>query len=532
LSPGAVLGSPEHVEASPIATQPTIRRRFAFTVGANALRSLVSFTTSMLLARWLGPASYGSLAFLLGSFLALRSVMDMGASTAFFTFMSQRPRPKRFVSGYFRWLGVQLLVTLLIIGVLLPSPWVNSIWRGEARSLVILALVASFMQDNVWAVLQQAAESQRQTLKVQGIGVAVVSAHLLLVILLWATDRLRLSTVFALIALEYLLAGACAYKFCIARFAAQTRTEEDEPGSVVRRYLAYCLPLVPYSWLSFAYVFADRWLLQNYGGRVQQAFYSIGAQFSAVALLATSSILQVFWKEMAEAHHTGDHLRTHGLYQRVSRIMFMVSAMIACFFIPWSREILGTVLGGTYVAGAATLSVMLLYPIHQSMGLINTTALYATERAATVVKVGTAFMLFGMLVTYFVLAPADAPVPGLGLGSVGLALKLIVLQMVQMNVLGYLVARAFGWKFEWSHQLLSVLGCGALSWVAHAAALTALPGAQQLALSMGVGGLLYLLLVAAFVYASPQLVGLTRMTLTPEVRTLLRQVAGVLRARP
>ncbi len=485
----------------------------------------------MLLARWLGPSSFGTLAFLLGSFLALRSLMDMGASTAFFTFMSQQPRSTRFVGAYYRWLGLQLLLSLSIVGVLLPSQWVSSIWRGEPRSLVVLALLASFMQDSVWAVLQQAAESQRQTLKVQAIGVATVFVHLLAIIFLWLVGRLRLPVLFGLLAFEYAIAAICAHRFCVAPYAQAPRAEEARSEGIFAQYLRYCLPLVPYAWLTFAYAFADRWLLQNYGGKVQQAFYSIGAQFSAVALLATSSILQVFWKEMAEAHHRRDHTRTRLLYQRISRVMFLVSAVVACFFIPWSGEVLRILLGEPYVAGTTTLAIMLLYPIHQSMGLINTTTLYATERVSTPAKLGTVFMLGGMLITYFVLAPKEAVVPGLALGSVGLALKLIVLQMVHMNVLAYLVARAFGWTFEWIHQVVSVLGCASLSWVAHRAALQLVGGALPTPLTMGLGGLFYLMLIATFVYALPQLVGLTRAALVPEVVALLGQAVAVLRPK-
>jgi O-antigen/teichoic acid export membrane protein len=485
----------------------------------------------MLLARWLGPPSFGSLAFLLGSFLALRSLLDMGASSAFFTFMSQRARSARFIGAYYKWLGAQLLLSLAVIGVLLPSQWINSIWRGEPRSLVVLALLASFMQDSVWAVLQQAAESQRQTLKVQAIGVATVFVHLLAIILLWLTGRLRVPVIFGLIAVEYAVAALCAHRFCVARFAQVPQGDEAGNEGIFAQYVRYCLPLVPYAWLSFAYAFADRWLLQNYGGKVQQAFYSIGAQFSAVALLATSSILQVFWKEMAEAHHRGDYARTRLLYQRISRVMFLVSAVVACFFIPWSGDVLRMVLGGPYVAGTATLAIMLLYPIHQSMGLISTTTLYATERAATPARVGTVFMLAGMLITYLVLAPKDAVVPGLALGSVGLALKMIVLQIVHMNVLAYLVARAFGWSFEWIYQVVSMLGCITLSWLAHGAALHLAGGTVPLPLTMGLGGLLYLTLIAAFVYALPQLAGLTRAALVPEALALLGQAAAVLRRK-
>jgi hypothetical protein len=49
--------------------------------------------------------------------------------------------------------------------------------------------------------------------------------------------------------------------------------------------------------------------------------------------------------------------------------------------------------------------------------------------------------------------------------------------------------------------------------------------------TMGVGGLLYLTLIAAFVYAVPQMAGLSREALVPEARALLGQAAAVLRSR-
>jgi O-antigen/teichoic acid export membrane protein len=72
--------------------------------------------------------------------------------------------------------------------------------------------------------------------------------------------------------------------------------------------------MIPYACLSFAYIFLDRWLLQDFGGNLEQAFYGVGAQFSAVSLIATSAMLRVFWKEMAESHESGDTEGSRILY--------------------------------------------------------------------------------------------------------------------------------------------------------------------------------------------------------------------------
>jgi O-antigen/teichoic acid export membrane protein len=495
----------------------SIRSRFVFTVGSNLVRSALSFVTGILLARWLGPTSYGNMAFLLGTFIGLRQLLDMGSSSAFFTFLSQRSRSKRFVQSFYAWLGIQFIIPLCIIGVLFPTRWIQNIWHGEPRDLVLLAFAAAYMQLSVWPVIQQAGEAQRKTVWVQGVGVVIAAVHLLVVVLLLSLGRMGLYAVFTASAVEYLLAAVVAHKRM--RYAPADETGPGEvPEPVFKNFLHYCIPLIPYAGVSFANEFADRWLLQNYGGGVQQAFYAVGAQFASIALIATTASLRIFWKEIAEANHRGDHVRAGLLYKRVSRLLFLVGAVIAGFLIPWSGALLHKILGSAYVGGAMTLAIMFLYPVHQSMGQIGCTMLMATERVSYQVISGIVFMIAGIVVSYFVLAPRSAAIPGLGLASEGLAIKMLVMQFMQVNVIAYIISRIWRWPFDWVYQPVSLLGCLGLGWLAHFAA-TGLAGKTwSLFVVMGIGGLFYLALMGAFVYAMPWLAGLTREELVLDVR--------------
>lgn len=497
----------------------SIRGRFAFTVGANLFRGFLSFVTGMLAARWLGPKSYGDMAFLLGTFISLRPLFDMGSSSAFFTFLSQRPRSRRFVWSYFAWLALQFLVPLFVIALLFPSKWVATIWQGEPRGLVLLAFAAAFLQNSAWSVVQQAGESQRQTVWVQGVGVAVATTHMAAVVLLWCFGVLGLYAIFAAIALEYSLAIVVAHKRFSYAAAGEADSTENKPGQLFEKYLGYCLPLISFSCICFAYAFADNWLLQVWGGGVQQAYYAVGAQFASVSLIATSSILSIFWKEIAEAHHRGDRTRAGVLYQKVSRLLFFVGAAIAGFLIPWSEDLLRLLLGAGYVGGATTMAIMFLYPIHQSMGQIGSTMLYATERVSLYVAIGIVFMIASMGVTYLVLAPANALVPGLGLASVGLAIKMVVMQVIQVNVIAYSIVRIWKWRFDWAYQPVGLLGCVGAGWIVHFLVTRLIGSAWPVLVVMVLSGLVYLLLTAGFVLVAPWIAGLTRDEIILDVRT-------------
>ena len=503
-----------------LAMSASVRQRFAASLGANVMRGGLNFATGLLLARGLGPEQFGQMAFLFGTFQGVRQLLDMGTSTAFFTFLSQRERSHRFVRYFMAWLGLQFLVSVALVGLLLPSQWVADIWQGEDRRLVLLALIAVFMQYHAWPIASQIGEAQRRTYRVQSVGLVVALLHGLVVLSLWLGGRLGLYLVFAAIAVEYLIASLWVYRG--AKFP-MLAGEDDAPVKVGKKFLNYCLPLIPYAWVSFAYEFADRWLLQHYGGARQQAYYAVAAQFAMVALIATMSVLRIFWKEIAEAQFRGDKQRVETLFRKTSRSLFFLGAVIAGLMLPWTGEILALVLGPAYSDGKVALAIMFLYPIHQSLGQITGSFLYATERAVLQVKVGLVFMLCGIAVTYLVLAPDEALLPGLNLAATGLALKMVLMQFIQVNVVNLLIARSMGWRFDWHYQVVGLSGVLLVGW-----------GCSSLARAFGLPFMLefaisatcYLLFMIALLYSMPSLVGLGRAELKSEIQRVHAWLLG------
>jgi O-antigen/teichoic acid export membrane protein len=499
----------------------SIRSRFVFTLAANLGRSFLSLITGLLLARWLSPENYGRMAFLLGTFLAVRQLLDMGASTAFFTFMSQKPRTRRFVRVYVGWLLLQVIVAIVLISVLMPAAWIEFIWRGESRGLVMLAFLAVFMQNSMWPAIQAAGEAHRNTFRVQGAGVGVAAMHLAAVALLWWADMLGIAAILVAIVAEHFVALLAVRGAII--FAADDAEEPPTGAGLFRKYLVFCLPFIPYAWVGFSYDFADRWLLQRFGGSSQQAFYAVSAQFASIALLATSSILAIFWKEVAEAHYRGDRARAGMLYQRVSRMLFFVGAALAGYFTFWTSELVHVLLGDAYANATLTLSLMFLLPVHQSMGQIGDTLLFATERGRLQTTVGIFFMLASIGVTYALLAPHVGPFDGPQLGASGVAIKMLVLQFLRVNVVMLVICRLFDWRVDWVYQPASLGGCLILGWLAHSAVVQFSDDGSSAIAMMASGAVIYGTFIALLLLSWPRLTGFSRADLAGEISGAWRQ---------
>jgi O-antigen/teichoic acid export membrane protein len=362
-------------------------------------------------------------------------------------------------------------------------------------------------------------ESQRLTRWVQGAGACTVLVHFLLIGIFWWAGWLGVRLILLLTITEWVITLAVTVRqlhFPVSEEKSDTIT------AVFSEFWLYCFPLIPYAVIGFAYNFADRWLLQNFAGSTQQAYYSVAFQFGAIAAIATSSILNIFWKEIAEAHQNGNTERISLLYQRISRGLFFIAATGAGLLIPWSEDILRITLGQAYVGGATVLAIMFFYPLHQSLGQISGALAYATGRVKVYVSLGMFFMSVSIILTYFVLASPNALLGGLGLGALGLAYKMVILQILSVNALIYYLARNLSIKFDWLFQPLAALSCLGAGYMTYAISCGIFGLSENFWIAFLVSGLLYLIMVLILISLAPSLAGLRRSDVSLAVTVGLR----------
>jgi hypothetical protein len=101
---------------------------------------------------------------------------------------------------------------------------------------------------------------------------------------------------------------------------------------------------------------------------------------------------------------------------------------------------------------------------------------------------------------------------GLGLGAVGLAIKMVVLQVVGVNIQGYVIARTNGWGFHYGYQGLVLMLLLVLSfsskWLMEEVLAGINPGSGMISVMLA-GSAVYAVLSLALLYRMPALAGLT-----------------------
>ena len=518
----------------------SIRKRFLISAGANAGRATISLAVGLLVARGLGPADFGNLAYLLGSFWAIRALLDMGSSSAFYTLIAQRGRSFKYYAIYFAWLAFQFLFSLALVVVLLPRTLVEQFWLGLDRHLIVLALLATFLQNQVWMTVVQMHEAVRKTVRIQVAGVLIILSHLILVCAMLLGDWLSLSGVLWAIVGEYFVMAVwlvVTLRWANVMQPTTVNSSHEDWQSVFKAYVIYCRPMAVIAVFTFAYEMVDRWLLQRYGGASQQGFYQVAAQLSTISLLAASSILNIFWKEIAEANERGAHELVAGMYQKTTKSLVFVAAFVTCFLVPWSETLVDTLLGSAFHSAWPVLALMLFYPIHQTVGQINGTLFMATGRNSLYMKLTVMGLLVSIPVSYVLIAPETAWAEiGLGLGAMGLAVKIVGLNFLFVNIQSWEISRHYDISFQWREQLvviviLLLIGFACKFLTGQLRSLM-LPTQESLTLLpmlmwMSVAGILYLAAAIALVMQVPSLAGMQR----DEVRRYWTKLGDLFRRR-
>ena len=231
---------------------------------------------------------------------------------------------------------------------------------------------------------------------------------------------------------------------------------------------------------------------------------------------------QLITREFSIAYGKRDFNEMARLFRRHIPLLYGITALIACFVVV-NADKATLILGGKKFHNAIfPVAIMAFYPIHQTYGQLSGSVFYATDQTKLYRNVAVLFMLIGIPVTYFLLASRAQY--GLGLGAVGLALKMVIFNIVINNVLLYFNARYLRLPFGWyvAHQIFSVVIFLVIAWMVTFGIDHCLAGSGVLWRFLW-AGLGYFFIMIGFIYFFPALLGLGRQ----DISTMISRITSL-----
>lgn len=486
-----------------------LKPRFIAKLTANFASLGLGFATITLVPRALGPAAYGSFEFLTAFFQQVMGFLDMGTSTCFYTKASQRHDDAGLARLYFLFVALAGVLVLAVTLGLAFSPARELIWPGQSWLLIVIATLVAFL---TWAtqIAQQSLDAHGMTVRSERILLLQRLVAIILLLGMFAAGQLVLENYF-----YYFVCIQVGLLFAWWRLIRQAGIANTRlPGKYVkplreyfREFYDYSHPLMVYALVGVVAGIADRWLLQRYAGSVEQGYFGLAFRVGAVCFLFTGAMTQLLTREFSRAWGEQNLVEMGRLFRRYIPLFYAVAAYFSMFVVVRSEAVALLFGGREYAAGALALSIMALYPMHQTYGQLSGAVFFASGQTRLYRNIGIGFMATGLPILYVMIAPVTSG--GMMLGAFGLALKTVVLQFVGVNVALWFNARLLGLEFGWffRHQIIVAGVFGVIAWLsAWGIGWFELPLLWDFLLS----GIAYTIFVAAAGYAFPCMFGLER----------------------
>ncbi|MBF0442243.1 MAG: oligosaccharide flippase family protein, partial [Oligoflexales bacterium] len=436
--------------------EASLKKRYFAKLATNLASALFAMVTMLIITRALGARDFGRFEFVTANFLLILNTLTVNVPVAYFNFISERNKKQagNIATGvtFLFSVGVCFFVGLAIVSG--DFIGFNAKWWPDIPSYVIwlgfiVSILMFFLQ-----LFSYLADGQALTLILELAKSMNFFIRGIIVVALFSLGMLSIDSYFAayiivlsLILIFILISLRRREGISLESFNFKNKSQEIR---CFASYTAkYVKPLIFLMAVSFVYSYVDRWFLQLSAGSAEQGYYSIAERLSAFAFMFTSAMSPVLMREYAISFKENDFARLRSLFDRIKLFLFLASGL--CFFLATNSDLIVRLLGKSEFSGAYwPIFIMCLFPIHQTFGQLSNPLLMVSGRTKEYSYIGIIAGVIGLPITYFLLADRSALIPGLSMGAMGLAIKVVVHQFIGSNLYLFYNTRLLGTSyFEW-----------------------------------------------------------------------------------
>ena len=404
-------------------------------LSANLIVFGVNLLTVGIVPRGLGLKAYGDFSFLSDYFTKVIGFFDAGTSIGFFTMLSRRPGESSLIRYYGGFVLSVILILAVVISAVIFSNQGKLLWPAQEMKYIWMSVFWAIL---IWTsgIISKVVDAYALTVKGEMIRVSQKAIGAVFLLLMLWHHWFNLTNFFVY---HYLItAYFCAVSaWLLARkgisLFPRTRLTRTNVRTYTREFYNYSAPLFFYGLVGLLVGIFDRWMLQKFSGSAQQGLYGLSYRVSTICFLFTGAMTPLFTREFAVAFGQKKKQEMRRLFSRFVSTLYAVAAYFGVF-IAFQADKVSLILGGQEFSDARlAISIMAFYPLHQTYGQLTGAVFYSTGQTRLYRNIGVTFMLLGLPLAFFMIAPQRFY--GLDLGSIGLAWKMVLVQFFWVNVL-------------------------------------------------------------------------------------------------
>ena len=490
----------------------SFKKRYLYKLFANTVILLISIITVGIIPRALGPVGYGNFSFISNSFLKIVKFLDAGTSTAFYVKLSQRPKEYGIIKFYWIFVIVLIFVSLTFILLTIWLDYSNFLWPGQSVKFILMAFFWALF---TWLVeiFSRMIDAYALTAKGEIIRIFQKTFGASIIVVLFLLDWLSISVLFIyhyfILVVLLVFLGRLLIINRIPIFP-KIHLSKNKLISYVKEFYIYSGPLVIYGIITLLVGLADIWLLQLFSGSAQQGFFSLSDNISRFCFIFTGAMTTLITREFTIAYKNKKIDRLGAMFNKNIPILYGLTAFFS-FFVLFQAKKVALLFGGEMFANATIpITIMALYPIHQTYGQLNGATFLAMERTKTLRNIGIIVAVLGLPLLYFLIAPPLYY--GLDLGATGLAIKMVIIQFIFVNIQLWYNCKSLNLSYKkfLVNQFIIIFFFGSIAFISVSTGDTLI---ENTIASILFSGCIYTLLVGSFIYIYPSIISLNKQEL-------------------
>jgi len=493
--------------------EDSLKKRYSFKLFSSIISGLIGAILIAIIPKVLGPIAYGQFVYLQDFFMKIINFLDMGSSIAFFTKLSAQHTRKELITFYFIYSILILFLVFIFIGMVEFFDFTENLLPDIPNEYILMGLLFGFF---TWftQVLIKISDAYALTVSVELIKIAhkVLSLLLLLYFVYFTAFNINnyfyyhfivLLSFFVLLSFLFIKKGIFTKKSFNLNF---------EFKSLLKEFIEYCSPLIPYSILAVVVGLFDIWLLQKMAGSIQMGFYGLAYSLAAMCFVFTSSMTPIITREFAKSFKQKDLAKMRKLFFKYIPMLYSLAAYFGVFMAIQSETILDIFTDDKFKDAYLVLFIMAFYPIHQTYGQLSGSIFYSTGQTKLIRNIAFISQPIGVLLSFSFIYL-------LGYGAVGLAMKMVIGQWVGTNILLYYNSKFLGFKMKTFvfHQIYSILLFVLLAYIA-----SNIIHFESSVIYFLVAGSIYTFFVIIVTIIVPSIFGLTRSNIIYIKNKLIR----------
>ena len=375
--------------------------RVLYKILSTSLNLFLSTVIFLILAREIGPVSFGNLSYVTATYTFLLDFFMLMSGTAYIYYLSNQKYRREDLNSFILIFvsGVSLILLFIGLVAINSNAGIEYLWNGlDDYDLFYLCLVFVILV-NLQKILLNFSDSTLQTLKSENIRLSTRFFTFLVIIVLATQKSISANSYLAVMIVGCMLFFGCFIKYL--RFKCSNITQKKFI-QILKDFYIYLKPLLIFSIISVIYAYIGKYVLQSSSGSGEQGFYNVALQLAMMPVAIISPVMPILMREVTSAF-TKDNIKVvkRVFLNNFSKI-FSLHAFIAFFLAINAKDIIILTVGRDFLGAAEPLKVLSIYSLLHTFGMFNTILFLSSGRNRQYGQINSILGFLGLLCLIFI----------------------------------------------------------------------------------------------------------------------------------